>query len=315
MTIHMINDKFKSQRGKSGGYPEDMHYVISEKHSENFELCIEDVEKDNKVWKRADSWGFAAFYEASKDLGKTICLKFAMRNPSAKEKLQYEAFKRRLSYLTINNNLPITLTVGGKEDVLYSEQELKVRPTEEIVRGEFKERGDEDTPGRLEKDFQTYLFGKGLYSNGNKDIRTNERLALFGEDFIGIGKRELVVEREFPTGVFYREVKDESRILPTEFVDLVTINKHNEIAIIELKFDDAPLEVIAQLLNYALFFSTYKAQLSPLLDKKFKCISANHTIKAYIVSNKFHQRFCTVWPYYSNGYIQMQQIIMGYTPK
>jgi hypothetical protein len=194
--------------------------------------------------------------------------------------------------------------------------ELDKRPANEVVHEDFVQRGDKDKPGRLEKDFQTYLFGKGLYKDDNKEVRTNERLALFGQDFCfnKDSQRKFGVEREFPTGVFIGGIKAANKKLPTEYIDLVSVNKHKEIAIIELKFNDASLEVIAQLLNYALFFHSYKAQLTPLLDKHLNCHCTNFGIKAYLASNVFHQRFTDVWRYYSRGPIAMRQIIMGFMP-
>ena len=96
----------------------------------------------------------------------------------------------------------------------------------------------------------------------------------------------------------------------------MTANKNNEIAIIELKFFDNPkvskLEVVAQLLNYVLFFYSYKKQLLPLLKEHLGCDCEDAAIKGYIVSNGFHKRFPDVWRYYSKGYIPMHQVVMGH---
>ena len=166
------------------------------------------------------------------------------------------------------------------------------------------------------------LFGRGLHSDSDIDIRrTNERLALFGRDFVYIGKLKSVkdqdgykVEREFPTGVFREEVKEANRILPTEFVDLVTLNRYGELAVIEIKFDDPKLEVIPQVLNYALFFHSYRTKLTPLLDKKLACATEGRNLVTYLVSNTFHDRFESVWPYYTRRpeLLTIKRVIMGY---
>lgn len=313
--IDSINEKFEKLRGKSRGYPGILRYILKKITDNHFELCIEDAKEDDNVWKLADPWGFAAFDEVKKKLKPHISLRFAMRKPADKDRPSYEALKRCLSYLALANNISITLTAGEKEERLYTLTELKDRKGE-VVRESFKDRSDADTPGRLEKDFQAYLFGKGLYENGAEDGRTNERLALFGPDFSDIKKQGFLVEREFPTGAFAKEVKENNRILPTGLIDLVTINKNKEIAIIELKFDGQPLlDVISQLLDYALYFYSYKAQLAPLLDERLQCDSRNLGIKAYLVSNTFHWRFKDVWPFYSHGPIAMRQVIMGYMPE
>jgi len=325
MSLDSINEKLEQQRGKVHGYPSALSYTVG-KVGEDYELRVKDSEgaTTNDVWKLADPWGFAAFDDVRnelQDLLKTpfaLNLRFVMRSPSNKKKPKYEALKRRLSYLAHANKgkLSVILETDCKPDSLYTMSELRKRPENEIVREDFPKRSNKDTPGRLEKDFQMYLFGKCLYKDKEGEIQTNERLALFGEDFIKINKG---VEREFPTGVFNEVISDNTRILPTEFIDFVTINKHDEIAIIELKFNDSPLEVIAQLLNYALFFYSYKEKLEPLLlgklDYNGKWSDDHPKIKAYIVSNVFHARFDKIWSYYSKGSIPMRQVIMGYMPK
>jgi hypothetical protein len=216
----------------------------------------------------------------------------------------------------------VTLSRGGVADQLYSIDELSHRPDTEVIRTDFTERVDDDTVGRLEKDFQAYLFGKGLHEEGDPETpRTNDRLALFGDDFAGIaklksGKNEkgLQVEREFPTGVFDKQVKEACRILSTEFVDLVTLNKHRQLAVIEIKFDDSKLEVISQVLNYALYFYSYRAKLTSLLDEKLECDTASLELVTYLVSNAFHKKFNEVWPYYTRGPLTIKQVIMGYMP-
>jgi hypothetical protein len=196
--------------------------------------------------------------------------------------------------------LQIALLKGDADDKLYTFKELTYRPDTEKVRSDYPVHGDDDTPGRLEKDFQTWLFGRGLQNNCDSGIRpdimrTNERLALFGDDFVRIGKvksgkdrSRYKVEREFPTGAFKDNVKESNRLLSTEFVDLVTLNRYGDLAVIEIKFDDAKLEVIPQVLNYALFFHSYRTKLTDLLDKKLACATADRKLVTYLVSNTFH---------------------------
>jgi len=76
--------------------------------------------------------------------------------------------------------------------------------------------------------------------------------------------------REFPTGVFKDTISQNNRILPTEFIDVVTFNKHGNLAVIEIKLNDSQLEVIAQLLDYALFFRCYRDDLLPIIERKTK---------------------------------------------
>jgi len=275
--------------------------------------------------KKIDPWGFAFLSKAQDIIGKkSVEMKFCIPIPDlSKKALQYEALKRRLSYLAVANDLTIILEQGASPDPLYTEEELKKRPDDEVVRDDFSRRGDDDEAGRLEKDFQTYLFGKGLHDDlAQKKARTNERLGLFGNDFIRIGKIKNIadgkpynVEREFPTGAFHEKVGKTNRILPTEYVDLVTINRKGDLSLIELKFDDPKLEVIPQVLNYALFFHAYRSQLTPLIDKRLACSTERRNLVTYLVSNTFHERFDKVFPYYAKGQLALKQVIIGYMPE
>jgi hypothetical protein len=326
MTIEFLNQQVRKHHGK-GGWPSDLTLVAGEEAAESAEVTVRDASsaKDG-FWKRIDPWGFAFFDEVRRITGKTPRLRFWVRSPdSPMDRVQYEALKRRLSYLAETNHLQISLFKGSSADQLYSWKDLTSELETEVIRSHFSNRGDDDTPGRLEKDFQTWLFGKGRSKNADPDTRrTNERLALFGPDFVRIGKLKSVknqngyrIEREFPTGVFNKEVKEANRILPTEFVDLVTLNRKGELAVIEIKFDDPKLEVIPQVLNYALFFHSYRSKLTRLLNEKLQCATEGRKLVTYLVSNTFHDRFESVWPYYSNsqGPLTLRRVIMGYMPK
>jgi len=324
MTIEELNKQVDEERGIPGGWPRDMTYkaIYGE---DAVKVIITTNTASDGVLKKIDPWGFAFLSEVLNITGKkSVEIKFCISIPElTKEVLQYEALKRRLSYLAVTNDLTLILEKCGSPDPLYTEEELRKRPDDEVVRDDFTSRGDDDEAGRLEKDFQTYLFGKGLHGNlEEKKARTNERLGLFGTDFIRIGKiknmtdgKPYNVEREFPTGAFHNIVSKSTRILPTEYVDLVTINRKGDLSLIELKFDDPKLEVIPQVLNYALFFHAYRTQLTPLIDKRLFCSTEKRDLVTYLVSNTFHKRFDKVFPYYTKGQLALKQVIMGYMPE
>jgi len=176
-------------------------------------------------------------------------------------------------------------------------KELLKRPPNEIVRNDYNERRDDDKPGRLEKDFQAYLFGKGKHDT----IRTNERLAILGEDFRDLNRKKdpFTMEREFPTGVFDGKKSRKTRILPTDFIDVVSFNKWRELSLIELKVNDSSLPVISQSVDYALFFAAYRKQLCDVLKKKLGRSPKRKAFVCYIANNCFHKRFDCVAKYYS----------------
>lgn len=323
MTIEELNRQVDEKRGVAGGWPKDITYKAIDETNITKIVISTTENADKKVLKKIDPWGFAFLGEVRNIVcNKSLEMKFSLCNSSV-EAFAYESLKRRLSYLAFANDLTITLEKNGISDPLHTMTELTNRPDDEKVRSDFKPRGDDDDAGRLEKDFQTYLFGKGLHNDPEimKD-RTNERLALFGPDFIRVGKikknddrKGYRVEREFPTGAFREKKGNNNRILPTEYVDLVTMNRNGDLSLIELKFDDPKLEVIPQVLNYALFFHAYRRQLTPLIDAKLGYSTAKCNIVTYLISNMFHDKFDKVFPFYAKGPLSLKKVILGYMPE
>jgi hypothetical protein len=88
--------------------------------------------------------------------------------------------------------------------------------------------------------------------------------------------------------------------------------------VIELKTDNnSPLELISQILDYALFFACYRKQL--LKTDTFKPLTANirkDEISCYAAANYFHKRLDSILPYYhtSGKYgFELYKIILGNT--
>lgn len=228
-----------------------------------------------------------------------------------------ETLRRRISFLAINNpHVKFVLNAGLTNLELYDQKHLFDRPDAEVINHNVKSRSDKDKPGKLEKDFQAFLFGKGLdYIELGQ--RTNERLAILGIDFMKIRNKEFNLDREFPTGVFDKVVSSKSRILPTFFIDIVTFNKYGNLSIIELKLDDSSLEVISQLLDYALFARSYTTQIKQQLENKFSKKINNTLIECYMVNNYFHPRFANIINYYKTDKadygFRLKQVILGHT--
>ena len=224
-----------------------------------------------------------------------------------------ESFMRRVSFLSVANGIRITVRLDGKERRLYDLQTLVSRSPEEAIRiyQSIKPRGDADKPGRIEKDFQTFLFGKGL----DRQVRSNERLAVLGEDFYKLEKKSYRIIREFPTGAFNGKISETKRILPTDYIDIVTLNKYGELALIELKLNDPKLEVISQILDYALFFRCYFDRLAPYLYREFEGKIKSKKIVAYIANNHFHPMFDSIRGFYCGDKlgIEIKTSTLGFT--
>lgn len=266
--------------------------------------------------RELDSWS-AAYVGYQRDNGKEVkSLQMVVERRVNNNSLpDFEAFRRRASYLKeINTDIQIEVRNENECVQLMSLKELFDRSSQnESVRSNLKKRGDDDSPGRLEKDFQAFLFGKGL----NRDRRENDRCTLFGEDFYNMKDKNCGIIREFPTGVFRKTISRASRILPTEFVDLVTLNKREELSIIEIKIDEPELSVLSQLLDYALFFRCYWEQIRELLKDELR-LKKNLSLPfiCYVVNSHYHPLFDTASSLYTpnkkeHGF-EMVKITLGH---
>jgi len=224
--------------------------------------------------------------------------------------------------------LQFELVLNGKSEILYNSIDLINRPNNEKVILQFKKRETDDTPGRLEKDLQAFLFGKSIM-DGKTSLTDDDlmkiyrRLAVLGTDFFGLNKSYGLI-REFPTGVFNGNISNKTRILPTYFVDVIGFNNRRELAVIELKLNDTKLEVISQLLDYMLFFISYKNQIAEVIKKY---VGPKHypegfekkPIAVYVANNRFHPNFEKIKQFYAPkdekfGF-KLYQIILGETTK
>ncbi|NOY53814.1 MAG: hypothetical protein GXP58_09370 [Deltaproteobacteria bacterium] len=290
---HQLTDQINAQRGGGGKWPSHFDYTVD---LENRRITLDARKKINKSGYRClDSWGMALFHYVCNDQHQEIReIRFCInKNGSAREP-NTEAFKRRVSFLSINNEeIDFRVIHNHRQIGLYSRKELFERPANEKIHTVLNKRGDDDRGERIEKDFQTFLFGKGLKT------RTNDRLAILGEHFFLLKKKKYGVLREFPTGVFLDSVSKLNMIMPTEFVDIVTLNRRGYLSVIELKLDDVKLEVMSQLLDYALYFACYRKEILKLLGKYSEIRPKRKMIMCYVVNNRFHPRFDDVFRYYS----------------
>lgn len=329
MNLDEFNQKLEEYgKPKSGGYPSQLRCTASETEA-GITLAVE-LLNPKEAFSGADVWGIAMLEEMKRSLplealsGKKFTLRF-IADPNEKSDClpqYYEELKRRLSYLAaVNKDVDFLLEKGpGQEDALYTmDQMIRLAQNGETVQhDEIGSHEEENKPGRLEKDFQTYLYGE---KDPQKGWYTNKRLVLLGEDFSSDEKKEARLEREFPTGSFKGESNNANRILPTRHVDFITQNKHGDLAVIELKVPDSPkLEDIAQITDYALYFCVYKQELAAILEENygFKGVE-DHGIVSYLASNAFHKRFDDIWPYYvgnrdanNREWIHLKQVVMGY---
>lgn len=290
-----IVDEFKRLAGIPGGFPKCLEFSaqMSSDGSITAEVRGIDLAIAGGV-RTVDCW-MMAFIDKLDSYHPDHAVRHLRVELDVRPKASdIESFRRRLSYLALNNDWNATLAVENRAENLYRTWEaLLERPSTEIVRPDMNERQDnQDTNGKIEKNFQTWLAGERRSDN--------ERLCVLGKDFIFGKGRNPKVLREFPTGAFEQIVSRDSRLLPTYLVDLVTVNRKSELALIELKINDEKLEVLSQSLDYALFFSCYADRLSGFLSEQLGVVVTCDTpIVCYLVNTHFHARFSTIASYFA----------------
>jgi len=311
--IKLFEENINNNKGKPNNFPGCMNYYIDSQHA-TIEL---NKGFKKKEFRRFDSWALVFITEAENELNiKITHLTFQINKISESHRYDFESFKRRVSFLNINNeDILFEIYLKKNRVELYDKKTLFNRPDYEIIHSEIKDRSDQDKGDLLEKAFQAFLFGKDL----GKETRTNDRLSILGEHFYKSKGKNYGVLREFPTGVFNEQIQESCRLMPTESVDIITLNKYGNLSVIELKLDDEQLEVISQLLDYALFFRCYIHLLKhiPVITETFGLNIRKEEIFCYVVNNHFHPRFDKILKYYrteNKDYgFQLIKIVLGYT--
>ncbi len=301
-SIDKILSSIESSKGRSTGWPNCFDYNFD---FNNNSCVISLKDKHSKQnFRKFDPWALAFFTEVENEMEPGVKqIVFEIKNLDKERDTSFafskEAFKRRVSFLALNNQeIKFEIRIEDETLQLYDNtKQLFDRPKEEIIHENLHEPIDDDKIGRLEKDFQTWLFGQG--KSVSSEV-TNERLAVLGADFFNLKRKGLKIYREFTTGVFREKIARANRILPTDYIDIITFNKNNNLSVIELKLNDSKLDVISQILDYALFFRCYRDQLLPLLEKHFSLNKIrNDNIICYVANNYFHPRLKEIIHFYS----------------
>jgi hypothetical protein len=319
ISVEEFVNSVNAKSGKAGGWPNYFNYDIN---NNRIKISVNSKKLDKKACRRLDPWSLAFLIDAKTNCNVEInAINYSISGssdeiyPNNRLNPDIEAFRRRVSFLNINNpSLTFEIEINGEALEIYTADKLFNRPDSEKIRESFDRDAQDNRPGRLEKDFQTWLFANETKCDG---VNINERLAVLGEDFYKLGNRNLGIIREFPTGVFQNKVSNSTRILPTEFVDIVTLNKHGSLSVIELKLNDSQLEVIAQLMDYALYFRSYINKLMPIITNKLQKKPKEGDIICYVVNNYYHNRFDEVMKFYSTrkglyGF-KIVKIVLGYS--
>ena len=224
----------------------------------------------------------------------------------AYSKYAFESLRRRVSYLNIvDNGIKFELFHQRSQVTLDEKIELTRSEPNAITTKDIEERTHGAGAG-LEKDLQDFIARDPI-------VVDNSRLSILSFDFYREKKSRYGVLSEVPIGIYDTIKSEETRILPTYYIDFVSFTKEGNLAVIELKVNDQSLEVISQILDYALFAIKYKDQFCKLIKNNLSTQSLlpikkkymEKPVKAYVVNNHFNKKFDGIFKYYTSSDIKI----------
>ena len=307
-------DDYNKKKAKRTGIPGNLHFSVQPIGSEGISVNVRVAKNGGGTGLRlVDSWLMAIVHEIDVLGAGRIVRSIEVELSHVPDTPTMTSFVRRMSYLAINNEWEAQLSTPGGLVPLVEDSKVLFKPEQdEIVRPTWGGRTDNtDQDGAVEKMLQTWLAGSAR--------KTNDRLAILGEDFTPGTKGSVRVEREVPTGSFRGRISKSNYILPKYWIDLITLNKWGKLALIELKVTDSKLEAMAQLLDYALFFRVHRDDLTPIFNKKLQAdLKPRADFVCYIANNRFHPRFDDIGRYYQPREIKgagflFKKLVMGST--
>jgi len=98
--------------------------------------------------------------------------------------------------------------------------------------------------------------------------------------------------RQFPANIFEGEISSKSRVTDKFWIDILAINKQQQLSVIELKSEtNTPLDIFSQGLDYAVYCHLFKSHLKCRFENHSSEISGNlqaNKIAVYLVAENFH---------------------------
>lgn len=94
--------------------------------------------------------------------------------------------------------------------------------------------------------------------------------------------------RQFHANIFLEEIFEKNRITSKFMMDILTINKHKQLSVIELKAGKSnPLDLFVQALNYGIYCHLFKSHINKYFFNDTPDVN-NNKIAIYFVAENFH---------------------------
>ncbi len=206
----------------------------------------------------------------------------------------YKEHKENIIHLdTIDVNKPIGLTIGLRLHFLSKFQFFKnigffIKNVDEI-----KEKV-EDIQKNIGKNSEYITYSQDFTPRGTKllpesllEQYISENLShVFETEFSGSNK----FIRQFPANVFRKKISEKNRITRKLWIDILTVNKFNQLSVVELKAgSNCPLDLLIQAIDYGIYCHLFKEHLADsFLKNRNKGEIVKSKIVVYCVAEKFH---------------------------
>lgn len=136
-----------------------------------------------------------------------------------------------------------------------------------------------------EKNYAFKEHGTKVTKESQLEKKISNNLAkYFNRDFSANTKRI----RQFPANMFDGSISENNRISRKFWVDILTVNKEDQLSVIELKAGgNAPLDLFIQAIDYGIFCHLFKTRIAgyPFIDNE-RIISKK--VAVYMIAEKFH---------------------------
>jgi hypothetical protein len=202
--------------------------------------------------------------------------------------------KNIIQFDAININTLTGLTVGLRLYFLQKYQFYKKIFFDVKNVNEIKEKV-EDIQNRIGSKYITYPNSRSedFQKRRPKDSPEGRLEKEMSKDLSCISESEFVshsdkYRTQFPANIFKDKISEEKRVTRKFWIDILAVNKFNQLSVIELKAgSNYPLDILIQAIDYGIYCHLFRKHIA---DSFFKNSNITDKIALYCVAEKFHPK-------------------------
>lgn len=209
----------------------------------------------------------------------------------------YNNSKENIIHLdAIDINTPRGLTMGLRLYFLSKYQFFKKISFDIKNADEIKEKVEDigNHSGNKYSKYITYSDPKEFSSRGTKPLPESRLEKYISEHMSNVFETEFSASvdplRQFPANIFREKISKENRVTQKFWIDILTVNKFNQLSVIELKAgSNYPLDILIQAIDYGIYCRLFKEHIAKSFFKNCNTEEiVKNKIAIYCVAEKFH---------------------------